>query len=263
MKNITNKDLIYSLHDTQNFKKELDCEITDVANKLSQLFIDYLKFIIENIQFKQLHFYRFIIIRGLDTIVNVFNHILFYTKNLDATFFHCQKAFYFYIEFVDQISEDDNLFLQLSSKDATIYVYKKTIYNINTKLDILNEDNSYYTKLKFQTINNFVDLYKTLLLHLINHDFNNIQNIKSIEDLYNTLNNLNDTSLIEKLNILVEKIYYHVNDVDKFYSIIRLIIKKMINNPDMFENKKHKLLSPNCLDKLNDTPNNFIKWFTH
>jgi len=263
MKTISNKDLIYSLRDSQNFKKELDCEISDVTDKLSQLFIDYFKIIIENIKFKQPQFYRFIIIRGLDTIVNVFNHLLLYTNNLDATYFHCQKAFYFYIEFVGQISEDDNLFLQLSSKDATMYVYKKTIYTIHKELSNFNEDNSCITNLKFKTINTYVDLYKTLLLHLINHDFNNSEYIKSLEELFKKLNKLIDHSLVEKLNILVQKLVYYINDINKFHCIIDLIVKKIIKNPEIFENIIDKFLSDDFSDKLNETPNHFITWFTN
>ena len=69
---------------------------------------------------------QFIISRGLNTITHVFTNLLYYTKNVDILYFHCEKAFYFYAEFVTQISEDDKTFLQLSSRDATNYVYKKT-----------------------------------------------------------------------------------------------------------------------------------------
>jgi len=261
MKTISNKEINYSLHNSENFKKELECDLSDVANKLSQLFMDYFKFIIENIKLKRTNFSKFIMIRGLDTIVNVFNNILFYTKNLDATYFHCQKAFYFYVEFVGQISEDEKMFLQLSSKDATTYVYKKTIYEINNELRKLNEEISDYSKLKFEIINHYVDLYKTLLLHLINNDFNNIEYINSLEELYKKLNKLNDKSQVEKLNLVVEKFYYYVNDVDKFYSIISLIVKKMVKMPEILDNKINKFLSEDFLDKLSETPDKFIAWF--
>jgi hypothetical protein len=256
-----NKEINYSLHNSENFKKELDCELSDVADKLSQLFIDYFKFITENIRLKRSNFSKFIIIRGLDTIVNVFNHLLFYTKNIDTTYFHCQKAFYFYVEFVGQISEDEKMFLQLSSKDATTYVYKKTIYEINNDIRKSNESISDYTKLKLEIINSHVDLYKTLLLSLINNDFNNIKYINSLENLYKKLNKLNDKSLVENLNIIVEKFYYCVNDVDNFYSIVSLIVKKMIKNPEILINKNNKFLSEDFSDKLNETPDKFIAWF--
>ena len=90
------------------------------------------------------------------------------------------------------------LFRSLSSKDATTYVYKKTIYEINNELRKLNEEISDYTKLKLGITNSYVDLYRTLLLHLINDDFNNNKYLNSLEDLYKRLNKINDKSLIEK-----------------------------------------------------------------
>ena len=47
MKTIANKECNYSLHNHENFKKELDTEISDVAQKISELFVDYFKFIID------------------------------------------------------------------------------------------------------------------------------------------------------------------------------------------------------------------------
>ena len=164
MKTLVNKEVNYSLHNNENFRKELEPEISDVIKKISELFIDYFKFIIENIKLKKSNFSRFIITRGLDTIINVFNNLLFYTKNLDVTYFHCQKAFYFYVEFVGQISEDEKMFLQLSSRDATTYVYKKTIFEINNEIRKNNEDISDYTRLKLDIVNSYIDLYKTLYL---------------------------------------------------------------------------------------------------
>jgi hypothetical protein len=197
----------------------------------------------------------------LDTIINVFNYILFYTKNLDVTYFHCQKAFYFYVEFVGQISEDEKMFLQLSSKDATTYVYKKTIYEIGTELRKLNENISDYTRLKINIINSYVDLYKTLLLHLINNDFNNNDNLNYLEELYAKLNKLNNKSLIEKLNIIVDKFYYIIDNPNKFYNIVSLIVKKMLKNPEILENKTDKFLSNDFADKINEPPDKFILWF--
>ena len=133
MKSMANKEVNYSLHNSENYKKELECELNDVVNKLSELLIEYFKFITDKLTLKKSKFSRFIITRGLDTITNVFNCILFYTKNLELTYFHSQRAFYFYVEFVGQISEDEKMFLQLSSRDATTYVYKKTVFEINNE----------------------------------------------------------------------------------------------------------------------------------
>ena len=134
MKSLASKELNYSLHTDSNLKKELDAELSDITKKISELFIEYFKFITSNIKIKKTNFTRFVITRGLDTIISVFNFLLLYTKNLDLTYFHCQKSFYFYIEFVEQISEDEKMFLQLTTRDATTYVYKKTIFDVNNDI---------------------------------------------------------------------------------------------------------------------------------
>lgn len=261
MKSIANKEVNYSLHNNQNFKKELEPEISEVVTKLSELFLDYFKFIIENIKLKQSNFSKFIITRGLNTITNVFNNILFYTKNLDVTYFHCQKAFYFYVEFVGQISEDEKMFLQLSSRDATTYVYKKTIFEINNELKKNNEDISDYTRLKLDVINSYVDLYKTILLKLINNDFLNSEKLTIIENIYKKLNNLADKSKIKLLNEIIEKLYYKIDNDTYFLNVCTIITKKIGKNQELLENYCDKFLSEEFKDRLHETCDKFVNWF--
>jgi hypothetical protein len=261
MKTFASKEINYSLHNSENYKKELDCEITDVLEKISQLFIDYFKFITENIKLKKSNLSRFIIIRGLDTITNVFNYILLYTKNIDLAYFHCQKAFYFYIEFVGQISEDEKMFLQLSSRDATTYVYKKTIFEINHDIKKNNEEISHHTRVKLNIINVYIDLYKTLLLKIINHDFTNITNLEKIELIYKKLNNLTDISKLKNLNDIIELLFYRIENSEYFFDVCILLIKKFIKNQQQINNCLDKFLSEDFNDKLNDTSEKFIAWF--
>ena len=176
MKTISNKDNNYSLNNLENYKKNIDNEISEITEKYYQLLLEYFKFIIENIKIKNTDFSRFIIERGLDTITNVFNNLLYYTRNIDLTFFHCQKSFYFYVEFVGQISEDEKMFLQLTSRDATTYVYKKTIFEINNEYrKNINENTSQETNNKLKFINNYVNIYKTFIYKII-HNENFIEN---------------------------------------------------------------------------------------
>ena len=123
----------YSLHNLENYNHILTSTCEEIQLKYNNLITEYLFFVIENIHFKNEAFYKFIIQRGLITITNVFNVILFYSKNLDMSYYHSQKAFYFYVEFIGQISADQHTFLQLSSRDAIMFVYKKTIFDINNE----------------------------------------------------------------------------------------------------------------------------------
>jgi len=261
MKSVSTKEANYSLHNSENFKKELECDIEDVVEKLSILFIDYLKCITENIKLRQTNFSKFIIIRGLDTIVHVFNYILLYTKNIDVTYFHCQKAFYFYIEFVGQISEDEKMFLQLSSRDASAYVYKKTIFEINNDLKKAHEHISDYTKIKLNIIESYIHLYTSLLLHIINTNFNNADCLKEIEDLYKKINKFNNKTLLHKLNTVLDKLYYHVKDTFVLCNIIKLIIKQLVKKNNILDNCNDKFIADDFSSKLDESADNFVSWF--
>ena len=261
MNSSSNKENNYSLNNSENYKKELDTDITDIVKKISKLFLDYFKYIIENIKLKKGNLLKFIITRGLDTIINVLNFILLYTKNLDATYFHCQKAFYFYVEFVCQISEDEKMFLQLSSRDATTYVYKKTIFEMSFELKKCNEDISDYTSVKLDIINIYIDLYKKLLLKIINDDFMNLKNLEKIETIYKKLNSLCNKSKIKNLNQIIEKLYYHIESSDYFFDVSILVIKKFIKNQEVINTCLNKFLCNEFKEKLEEPYDKFVSWF--
>jgi len=262
MKTLGTKDTNYSLHNNENFKKELETDISDVVQKISELFIHYFQFITENVKFKKSTFSRFIIIRGLDTLIHVFQFLLLYTKNIDLTYFHCQKSFYFYVEFVGQISEDEKMFLQLSSLDATTYVYKKTIFDIHSDVKKSNENVSDYTRFKLDIINDYIYTYKTILIHFINNEFTDKNQLNSIEHIYSKLNSLEDKSVILQFNELIEKIYDNIIDKKKFFGLCEQIVKKYVKNYQHLHNSINKFLSDEFKDKLNNSPDKFIQWFT-
>lgn len=262
MKSFANKEINYSLNNPENYRKELDSEITDVVEKLGDLFVQYFKFITENIKIKNTQFTRFIIIRGLDTISNVFNNILLNTKNLDLTYFHSQKAFYLYVEFIGQISEDEKMFLQLSSRDATTYVYKKTIFDMNNDYKKTNEVLTDYTRLKISIINNYTHLYEILLTKIINDITIDVSKINDIEKLYKKLNDLPNKSHIKIISDIIHKFSDKINDAQKFLDICSLLIKKCVKNPNLLGiNFLNKFLSQDFAHKIQESPDKFIGWF--
>lgn len=123
----------FSLQNIENFYSNFNCSKEEIYEKYNTLFSGYFIFMFENLQVKNSTFLKFIIQRGLLTVTNVFNLILYYSKNLELAYYHGQKAFYFYIEYIGQISEDHHTFLQLSSRDATMFVYKKTIFDVQNE----------------------------------------------------------------------------------------------------------------------------------
>lgn len=126
-----------SNHILQNSDNYLDT----YSHNTHEIFVKYTaiinEFILqysENIKIKKLEYYNYVFNKGVETLCHVFKTILLYTKNLNITYIQCQKAVYYYIEFICQIGDSSHSFLQLNSKDATLFVYKKTIFEINNEI---------------------------------------------------------------------------------------------------------------------------------
>jgi len=259
--NIVSKDNNFSLSNLENYKKDLEVDLSEIINKYVQLIIEYTEFIYENIKVKNKSFSKFIIIRGLDTITHVFNYILYITKNIEVTYYHCQKSFYFYIEFVGQITEDDKMFLQLTTRDATTYVYKKTIFDINNELRRVNDNATNEFKYKIEIIKNYINLFQTYLLKIIQVDNVKIEKMDYIINLKNKLINSENNSKISILENITEKLFYKIENIERFFKINDLIIKLYLKNPDVIENAKDKLISELFDEKILETNEKFIKWF--
>ena len=252
----TNKDNNFSLQNLDNYRKNIDNTTSEITEKYYMLIAEYFKFITENIKVKNSNFSKFIIMRGLDTITNVFNSIFYYTKNIDLTYFHCQKSFYFYVEFVGQISEDEKMFLQLSSRDATLYVYKKTIFEINNECKNTIESSKLIND-QIEIINSYINIYKTLVYKIIQSDVltkNNLY-IETFEKICKKINktNLNNENVI-LLNTIIDRLYFLISDVDYFFDIVQEFAKKMkLTHLKKCEKKL-------CSEELNETPDKFVSW---
>ena len=257
---ISHKDNNYSLNNIINYRKTIDCGLGEVTKIYGDLLIEYSNFISENIKVKNSSFSRFIIIRGLDTITNVFLHILNATKNIDLTYFHCQKSFYFYVEFVGQISDEEKSFLQLTSRDATTYVYKKTVFEINNEFKKQNELDTDELRIKMDIIKSYVNLYQTYLLKTIKSETQNIKVLDCVIKIYDKLNNLHNKSSIVILENITENLFYKIEDLNKFYELCNLIVKKFVKNQEIFKNANKKLNSDEFNDKLLESSDKFVSW---
>jgi len=163
---------LFVLYNTDNYKPNITNTLHEIITKFSDIVIEYMKFISEKIKIKNKKHYMFIFERGIETLIHVFTMIFYYTKNLELTGYHSQKAFYFYIEFIEQISDDNITFLQLSSRDAIVFVYKKTIYELNNEhkkiMPSLTSDESQI----IQIMNSYMNIYKKISHFIIHTDFN-------------------------------------------------------------------------------------------
>ena len=158
----------YNLLNTDNYNNNLCADIHAILDKYVLLIMEYLSFVFEKISVKHELYFKYIVARGVDTITHVFNGMLYYTKNLDLSYYHSQKAFYFYVEFIEQISNTQNSFLKLSSRDATLFVYKRTLFEIHAEL-VKPVINSAENENKLQMLKVYCEIYKSASSFYVNN----------------------------------------------------------------------------------------------
>jgi len=236
-------------------------------------------FVVENMIIQDETYLLFLIRRGIETIMHCFKVMLMYTKNLNLTIFHCKKALYYYIEFIGQISDVSlhHSYLQLNSKDATLFVYKKTIYDINNAYRktccLTDTENKFLSE-----ISNTITLFNDVLLYLLQTERLKYAKKESIihfsvekaSAITNKLFTKKESKLTEKKVSLclfffqIIKTYYI--DTIKYSNICEVFIKKLRKYSqdeliNLQSRLKEKLYNPECGDKLSEmSALRFVNW---
>lgn len=243
------KDNQYALNSEESYNSKLTTSIAEIQTKYNHLLAEYIFFILENVKIKDGTFLKFIMHRGLLTITNVFNIILFYTKNIDVAYFHSQKAFYFYVEFIGQISEDHHTFLQLSSRDATLFVYKKTIFYISNELKQSTHDKTEIKLLKKSEMLQHIYqcLFKSVCENFVfSAEVDMRDQVNKIEKVLQKVIHVYKFSH-DQLNIIqlfIEKIKQQYS-YDNLYEIIDIFLKKYSTCVSHEKNIKKNILQWN------------------
>lgn len=234
----------YMLYSVSNYKPTIDNNPTDILIKFVSVIIEYMRFISEKITIRNKQHYKFIFERGFETLIHVFSFIIYYTKNLELTMYHTQKAFYFYIEYVEQISNDNITFLQLSSRDATMFVYKKTIYEINNDYRKNISEPSNEEKNILSTLDSYAVIYKFIFQFIVNHrDFNYDTKIEYINKCCDHIETTADT---------LNKIKYKKNISECIYSFTNLLSDKQFDINSFFETLNNFIKKISIKKKIDD-----------
>ena len=216
-------------------------------------------------------YYRFIFERGIETLIHVFSVIFYYTKNLELTFYHTQKAYYFYIEFIEQISDDNVTFLQLSSRDAILFVYKKTIFDLNNEHRKNIQEPTSEEKNILATVDIYTDIYKSIVLFIINHKGFKYENkndyintsCDAIEFISETLNkNKIKPNYIECVHLFITLLEDKKLGIFDFFRVLDEFIKKIISKKKFDEKViKNKIYDSEINNFVNHNElNKIVEW---
>lgn len=249
------KNCISSIENYNNTLKE---DYIKVINRYNKLITEYLKHCYDNMLIQNEEYKKYIVYQGISTITHVFKMLLVYTKNIELTYFNCQKAFVYYIEFIGQITEDNHSFLQLNSKDATLFVYKKTIFEINNDVKKNYKSDEDTKKILVKT---------DILIEIYNEIINKILSNNYLSDIIKIVN-VDFQKILQK----IIKSYMEVNDIQILKKILNFVInlkeKNLLENLELFIKKLKKkdninnininLQIINHQNEKNIIPNEFI-----
>lgn len=211
----------YNIQNPENYKNNIKHNIDTILTKYINVIYEYFKYLddnnIYNISENQ-QYMKYIIINGLNTINSIFKLLLLYTNNLELVVYHSQKSYIYYVEFISQIESDTNNFLQLNSKDASLFVYKKTIFEINNEIkkdfSVKKENNILLLK-----VNKYIDLTSKILDQNINNYY------------LNNDNKIMNNKIISILQKVIELIFNDNSNFNKKYDLIfNLNTKDSYNN---------------------------------
>lgn len=231
----------YNLHTTENYNKYLDETNNNIyISKYIELIHRFLLHSSDNIFIQNTVYHKYVIQRGIETMRNIYHLLLLYTKNLDLVHNHVQKAFCYYVEFIGQIGDEHHSFLQLNSKDATLFVYKKTIFDINQdyrKKMVLTDDE----KVILTSIHNITNIFNECIMHVIINNDDLINNGNTNNLILFTISNITTTmkyifentcnlnQLQKKMdifNICSHQLYDKDISYTNIFNILNIIYKK-------------------------------------
>lgn len=147
----------------------------NIVHKFTLIIHEYLNHAKQSIPLKTIDNSHYIITIGLNAIIHIFKIVLENTRNVETTYYHCQKAYYCYLEYIEQMN-NTNLLHNLNNLDAIIFVYKKTMDDIhnsttnmlqNSVTNIMSMNNHNHSLLCRETISytvsNLSIMTKTIL----------------------------------------------------------------------------------------------------
>jgi len=272
------------ISNVENYNKTFEfTETKTYVSRYVELINEYMLYVVENMIIQDDTYLLFLIRRGVETIMHCFKFLLMYTKNLELTVYQCKKALYYYIEFIGQISDVSlhHSYLQLNSKDATLFVYKKTIYDINNvyrkNFALDNKEQQF-----LNSISNIMMLFNATLFHLLQKERLKYEKKESIihfavdksASIIDKLFNSGKCILIDSKTELCLFVFqnFQTYDVDtiKYSNICEIFVKKLrkySNEEILLEIKtriKEKINDNKSIKNLSEmSPLRYINWLLH
>ena len=83
----------YNLEVVDNYNETYETNEKDMFAKYMQIIAEFCGQAEETINVKSLEYYKYVVIRGLETITHVYRMLLLYTRNVGLSFYNCKRLF--------------------------------------------------------------------------------------------------------------------------------------------------------------------------
>ena len=235
----------YALNISENYLDKLNVDINELLKQQLNISVEYMKIINDDGFCNHKNRY-YITTKGIETVLHIFNNIIFYTNNPAIADYHSIRSIYLYKEYISQIVDESNSFLNLNTRDSILFIYKKTIFDIkrdyckNTE-KINNQYKNIFDCLYSHSI--IIKLCISFLYDKINKNIDYLPLfLKTMENI--TLHNFNSN----KYNILLfftELLIQTKFTNEEFLDCLEKISKKISKNNIPLSNIKEKIINNN------------------
>ena len=247
----------YNINNKEQRFSEIQNTISEVFIKHTELINAYIDHFTENIYIQKQETYNYIIKKGITTTTHVLIFMFMKSYNIDLAIDYAHKASYYYVEFINQLG-DEQLNLGLRPKDATLFAYKKTIFEISDEINNC-ESNAEF----FDNLTKIINYYNNIITYVIENNkdedkpsFFNLT--KDIVTNISTYNNYENKTTV--LYIFTEYLFNKHLKYQELLQIIELFTKMLIKHNINTTEINKKLLDQNCDTNLSNNHNKFMKW---
>jgi hypothetical protein len=202
---------------------------------------------------------NYILLIGLNSIIHIFKIILYKTKNIEHTYFCCQKSIYCYLEYIEQMN-NINVLHNLNVTDAISFIYKKTMDSEENVTNIISNNEENQILEDIDLIQRFSVVSKTILFSKSEFQTGKKENNDNIKKIimisenhlkkYISLINTNPDliNIFFFIQEIQEKIKLDYDDYNSFLTELYKRIKGIKKTNDINNSNENNILSKENLD---------------
>ena len=222
------KETIVSLQEPSNYFKEFICDSDILIKGYIEIIKYYQQTLNEKKNKQKKDFPKNFEKKGISLLNQLYRLLLIYTRNPILSIYQSQKASLYYNEFINQITSENSLLPSLSPIDASLFIYKKVLYDVTIKNKTLNLQEKHLMEDLDLFISNIDNIISKINFYYPNKFFTILESIIVFMDKYVDQINNNKLELILKLIIIIED----NTKLENLFILIEQIIKnnKKIKN---------------------------------